>query len=53
MACGLGYELRKNWTLEIDASWGSPKEITGIFKQLVGTQIEGFKLNFTAHHIWY
>ena len=53
MALGLGYEFRKNWTWEIDAGWGSPKETTGIFKQLVGRQIKGFKLNFTAHHIWY
>ena len=53
MACGLGYEFRKNWTLEIDAGWGSPKEATEIFKQLVGRQIEALKLSFTAHHIRY
>ncbi len=53
MACGLGYEFRKNWTLEIDAGWGSPKETTGIFAQLLGRQIEGLKLSLTAHHIWY
>ena len=53
MACGLGYEFRNNWTLEIDAGWGSPKETTGIFAQLLGRQIEGLKLRLAAHHIWY
>ena len=51
---GLGYEFKKNWTLEADYSFGKPNDEESLFgEKILDAEVTGFALGIPVNHIWY
>ncbi len=51
---GIGYEFKKNWTLEADFSIGKPSDQESLFgEKVLDAEVTGSTLGITVNHIWY
>ncbi len=51
---GAGYEFKKNWTAEVDYSFGSPSDDKSLFgEKVLEAEVTGASLGVTINHIWY
>ena len=51
---GAGYEFKKNWTAEVDYSFGSPSDDESLFgEKFLEAEVTGATLGVTINHIWY
>jgi hypothetical protein len=53
LAVGVGYELKKNWTIEMDIGWGTPGEEATVLNETIKTEIKGASFGVLFSHIWY
>jgi hypothetical protein len=54
VAVGAGYEFKKNWTAEVDYSFGSPSDDKSLFgEKVLVAEVTGATLGVTINHIWY
>ena len=51
---GGGYEFKKNWTAEVDYSFGSSSDDKSLFgEKVLEAEVSGSTLGLTINHIWY